>query len=98
MSKTLPEAIERLAQELVDSATNKDWDNLARLNEKVDVLLRRLQPIPKKLQTKVDVLHQAHQQACALAQEGYDRLSSRIDDLRDNQEGLRAYEQSGGVA
>jgi ABC-type transporter Mla subunit MlaD len=95
MSTIQPDAIASLAQQLLNSANDRDWQALAHHDEQVEKLLKHLVPVPSHLKAALADLQTAHQQARAIVVQERDALADRMNALRDNQEGLRAYEQSG---
>jgi len=97
MNKPLHEAIHRLAEELAGAAKTGDWQAVSHLDAQVNRFLRSCQPAPAELRPALTQLQEAHRQALNLARSEAARLSEKIGSLSNNREGLRAYEQSGGL-
>lgn len=97
MNRPLQKAVYRLADTLADAARAGDWQAVRELDAQVNRFLGSRQTMPAELRPALAQLKQAHALALDLARAEASRLSDRIGHLRDNREGLRAYEQSRGM-
>lgn len=87
--------ITNLARQLLASADAQDWPRLAELDRQVAHVLGRRGALSVELQPELMTLKQAHRQALIRARTVRDQMRGRIDELKHNQEGLKAYAQSG---
>jgi ABC-type transporter Mla subunit MlaD len=101
-----PDAIAELAKQLIASAYDRDWTAVAQYNQQADQLAsslrtafgHSLERAPSALRAAVTELQMAHQQTRVILEQDTGKLAERIANLRDNREGLRAYEQAEGQA
>lgn len=89
------EPILNLAAQLQESAGAGDWARVARLDRQVAALLAAVGTPPEELRPALKLLKAAHGEAMNRVRDELRRLQEHIRELNHNQEGLKAYAQSG---
>lgn len=85
-----------LCSSLVKAAKDGHWDEVRRVDDRIRSFVRGLSPCEKSSRP-IEVLAQTHNRTMAFIQEQCGSMDRKINVIKKNSEGLKAYEQTSSI-